>query len=73
MQPGLYQKSSAGNCIRQRLIKPRRFRAIHAAVAKAHNLAVNISVTVCDAYGRLILAVVAPERPDTVRVLRELR
>jgi glc operon protein GlcG len=26
----------------------------HAALAKAHNLAVNISVTVCDAYGRLV-------------------
>ena len=29
-------------------------RAIHAALAKAHNLAVNISVTVCDATGRLV-------------------
>ena len=29
-------------------------RAIHAALAKAHNLAVNISVTVCDADGRLV-------------------
>jgi len=29
-------------------------RAIHAARGKAHNLAVNISVTVCDADGRLV-------------------
>jgi uncharacterized protein GlcG (DUF336 family) len=29
-------------------------RAIHAALAKAHHLAVNISVTVCDADGRLV-------------------
>jgi len=29
-------------------------RAIQAALAKAHNLAVNISVTVCDADGRLV-------------------
>src|SRR5262252_5205745 len=29
-------------------------RAIHAALAKAHNLAVNISVGVCDADGRLV-------------------
>ena len=29
-------------------------RAIHAALAKAHNLAVDISVTVCDADGRLV-------------------
>ena len=29
-------------------------RAIEAALAKAHNLAVNISVTVCDADGRLV-------------------
>ena len=29
-------------------------RAIQAALAKAHNLAINISVTVCDADGRLI-------------------
>jgi uncharacterized protein GlcG (DUF336 family) len=29
-------------------------RAIHAALAKAHNLAVNICVTVCDADGRLV-------------------
>src|ERR687888_1506742 len=29
-------------------------RAMHAALAKAHNLAVNISVAVCDADGRLI-------------------
>jgi len=29
-------------------------RAIQAAVAKAHNLAVNISVSVCDADGRLV-------------------
>ena len=29
-------------------------RAIHATLAKAHNLAVNISVTVCDADGRLV-------------------
>src|SRR5262252_4759394 len=29
-------------------------RTTHAALAKAHNLAVNISVTVCDAYGRLV-------------------
>src|SRR5262245_9612725 len=29
-------------------------RAIQAALAKAHNLAVNISVTVCDTDGRLV-------------------
>ena len=29
-------------------------RAIQAALAKAHNLAVNISVTVCDADGRFV-------------------
>jgi glc operon protein GlcG len=29
-------------------------RAMQAALAKAHNLAVNISVTVCDADGRLV-------------------
>ena len=29
-------------------------RAIQAALAKAHNLAINISVTVCDADGRLV-------------------
>src|SRR6516225_12193309 len=29
-------------------------RAIQAALAKAHNLAVNISVTVCNADGRLV-------------------
>ena len=29
-------------------------RAIQAALAKAHNLAVNICVTVCDARGRLV-------------------
>src|SRR5215469_512720 len=29
-------------------------RAIQAVLAKAHNLAVNISVTVCDADGRLV-------------------
>jgi glc operon protein GlcG len=29
-------------------------RAIQAALAKAHNLAVNISVAVCDADGRLV-------------------
>src|SRR5215467_13290816 len=29
-------------------------RAIQAALAKAHNLAVNVSVTVCDADGRLV-------------------
>src|SRR5437763_16086214 len=29
-------------------------RAIHAALAKAHNLGVNITVTVCDADGRLV-------------------
>jgi uncharacterized protein GlcG (DUF336 family) len=29
-------------------------RAIQGALAKAHNLAVNISVTVCDADGRLV-------------------
>jgi glc operon protein GlcG len=29
-------------------------RAIQAALAKADNLAVNISVTVCDAHGRLV-------------------
>jgi uncharacterized protein GlcG (DUF336 family) len=29
-------------------------RAIQAALAKAHNLAVNISVTVCDADGRVV-------------------
>src|SRR5215510_10272928 len=29
-------------------------RAIHAALAKAHNLAVKICVTVCDARGRLV-------------------
>ena len=29
-------------------------RAIQAALAKAHNLAVKISVTVCDADGRLV-------------------
>jgi len=29
-------------------------RAIQAALAKAHNLAVNICVTVCDAHGRLV-------------------
>jgi glc operon protein GlcG len=29
-------------------------RAIHAALAKAHNLAVKISVAVCDANGRLV-------------------
>ena len=29
-------------------------RAIQVALAKAHNLAVNISVTVCDADGRLV-------------------
>ena len=29
-------------------------RAIEAALAKGHNLAVNISVTVCDADGRLV-------------------
>jgi glc operon protein GlcG len=29
-------------------------RAINAALAKAHELAVNISVTVCDADGRLV-------------------
>src|SRR5262245_11625526 len=29
-------------------------RTTHAALAKAHNLAVNTSVTVCDAYGRLV-------------------
>ena len=29
-------------------------RAIHAALAKAHHLAVNISVTVCNADGRLV-------------------
>ena len=29
-------------------------RAIQAALAKAHNLAINVSVTVCDADGRLV-------------------
>ena len=29
-------------------------RTIQAALAKAHNLAINISVTVCDADGRLV-------------------
>ena len=29
-------------------------RAIHAALAKAHNLAINICVTVCDARGRIV-------------------
>ena len=29
-------------------------RAMQATLAKAHNLAINISVTVCDADGRLI-------------------
>ena len=29
-------------------------RAIQAALAKAHNLAINISVTVCDSNGRLV-------------------
>jgi glc operon protein GlcG len=29
-------------------------RAIHAALAKAHNLAVRICVTVCDADGRIV-------------------
>jgi len=39
-------------------------RAIQAALAKAHNLAINISVTVCDADGRLVafLKKAAPRR-----------
>src|SRR5215831_18315300 len=37
-----------------RLGLPEANRAIHAALAKAHHLAVNISVTVCDADGRLV-------------------